>query len=283
MSSAQPTTNTSPIPLIVTGAAGRMGKRIIALATEEPARFKLAGALDRADCPQLGQDAGKVAGTSDLGVILTSNLPSPTATPPGAGRPVVIDFSAPAATRALINECQQRQIAMIIGTTGLTPDDQKLIDHAARTIPILQATNTSLGVNVLLKLVADAARQLGPDYDIEIVEAHHNLKKDAPSGTALSLAESICRATGRSLDKDLVHGREGKESLRTKATIGMHAVRMGDVVGEHTVYFASTGERIEIKHTATSRDIFVRGALRAAAWLSSQKPGRYTMANVLGL
>jgi len=135
----------------------------------------------------------------------------------------------------------------------------------------------------LLNLVAQAAQQLGPDYDIEITEAHHNQKKDAPSGTALALADALCQATGKSLDSDLVHGRHGNDALRTKGTIGMHALRMGDTVGEHTVYYATTGERIEIRHTATSRDTFVRGALRAAAFLAKQKPARYTMRNVLGL
>ncbi len=201
-----------------------------------------------------------------------------------AGNPdVIIDFSAPSATRALLKECVERKIALLIGTTGLTPADQELITQAADTIPVLQATNTSLGVNVLLAVAAQVARQLGEAYDIEIVESHHNLKKDSPSGTALSLAESICGATGRSMEKDLVHGREGHDTLRKKGTIGMHAVRMGDVVGEHTIYYATPGERIEIRHVATNRDTFVRGALRAAAFLAKQKSGRYTMRDVLGL
>ncbi len=177
----------------------------------------------------------------------------------------------------------ERKIALLIGTTGLTSADQELIDQAAQTIPILQATNTSLGVNVLLAIAAQVARQLGDAYDIEIVEAHHNQKKDAPSGTALSLAESLCKSTGRSLDKELVHGREGPDTLRKKGTIGMHAVRMGDVVGEHTIYYATPGERIEIRHVATNRDTFARGALRAALFLARQRPGRYTMNDVLGL
>jgi 4-hydroxy-tetrahydrodipicolinate reductase len=177
----------------------------------------------------------------------------------------------------------ERKIAMVIGTTGLTGEDQKAIDAAARTIPILQATNTGVGVNVLLGIAAQVARQLGEAYDIEIVEAHHNLKKDAPSGTALSLAESIAVATGRDPAKDLVYGREGHEALRKKGTIGVHAVRMGDVVGEHTIYFATGGERIEIRHVATNRDTFARGALRAAAFLAGKGAGRYGMKDVLGL
>jgi 4-hydroxy-tetrahydrodipicolinate reductase len=171
----------------------------------------------------------------------------------------------------------------LIGTTGLNAGDQRLIDDAAMHIPILQATNTSLGVNVLLDIAAKIARQLGAAYDIEIIEAHHNQKKDAPSGTALSLAESICNATGKSIDTALVHGRHGVEAKRTPGTIGMHSLRMGDVVGEHTISYATNGERIEIRHVATTRDTFARGALRAAAFLATQKPARYTMANVLGL
>jgi 4-hydroxy-tetrahydrodipicolinate reductase len=279
-----------PVGIIVSGAAGRMGRRIVAIAGESTngkSTYRVLAALDVPQCPVLGQDAGKLAGIGDLGVLVVATLPADLRTGAGGGsggsRPVVIDFSAPAGTRKLLPEAVSRGLGMMIGTTGLTPDDHAQIDQAARTIPVLQATNTSLGVNVLLKLVADAARQLGSDYDIEIVEAHHNQKKDAPSGTALSLAESICKATGRSLEKDLVHGREGKESLRRKGSIGMHAVRMGDVVGEHTVYFGAVGERIELRHVASNRDTFVRGALRAAAWLSNQKPGRYTMADVLGL
>ncbi|MGN6367277.1 MAG: 4-hydroxy-tetrahydrodipicolinate reductase [Phycisphaerae bacterium] len=265
----------STISLGISGAAGRMGKRLIALAAEQHDLFKITTAIDAPQSPVLGKDAGTIAGANAIGVALTASL---------AGNPdVIIDFSSPANTRALIKECVDRKIALLVGTTGLTPADQDLISDAANTIPILQATNTSLGVNVLLAVAAQVARQLGEPYDIEIVEAHHNLKKDAPSGTALSLAESICHATGRSMEKDLIHGREGHDALRKKGTIGMHAVRMGDVVGEHTIYYATPGERIEIKHVATNRDTFARGALRAAAFLAKQKAGRYTMANVLGL
>jgi 4-hydroxy-tetrahydrodipicolinate reductase len=265
----------STVSLGISGAAGRMGRRLIALAAEQPELFRLTTAIDAPGSPALGKDAGTVAGVQPAGVALTATL---------AGNPdVIIDFSAPAATRALLAQCVDRKIAMIIGTTGLTAADHQLIDQAAETIPVLQATNTSLGVNVLLAVAAQVARQLGEAYDIEIVESHHNLKKDAPSGTALSLAESICKATGRSMEKDLVNGREGHDALRKKGTIGMHAVRMGDVVGEHTIYYATPGERVEIRHVATNRDTFVRGALRAAAFLAQQKAGRYTMSDVLGL
>ncbi len=264
-----------PIPLGIAGAAGRMGRRLIALAAEQPAIFTLASAIDAPNCPDLGKDAGTLAGMPPAGVALTATL---------AGNPqVIVDFSVPAATRVLLRQCMERHIPLLICTTGLTADDHALIDQAAQSIPVLQATNTSLGVNLLLTVAAQIARQLGPAYDIEIVEAHHNQKKDAPSGTALSLAESICQATGRDLQRDLVHGRHGHDAKRVPSSVGMHALRMGDVVGEHTVYYATGGERIELKHIATTRDTFARGALRAAQFLAQAQPGRYTMANVLGL
>ena len=204
---------TPRVPLIIHGAAGRMGHRLIALAAEQPDRFTIVGAVDRADAPGMGQDVGRLAGVSDLNVPLTATL----ASGPWPVAPVVIDFSVPAATRVLIPQAIQRHLPLMIGTTGLTKADHDLIDSAAQTVPVLQATNTSLGINVLLKLVGQIAQQLGPDYDIELVEAHHNQKKDAPSGTALSLLESICRATGRSMEKDLVHGRVGADASAGRA------------------------------------------------------------------
>jgi 4-hydroxy-tetrahydrodipicolinate reductase len=252
-----------------------MGRRLIAFAVEQPQVFTLVCALDAPASPDLGKDAGVVAGVAKTGVNISATL--------GGDPQVIIDFSAAVATRALIKQCVERHIALVIGTTGLTAADQGLINEAAKSIPILQATNMSLGVNLLLSVAAQIARKLGEAYDIEIVEAHHNQKKDAPSGTALSLAESICKATGRSMETDLVHGRHGTDAKRKPGTVGMHAVRMGDVVGEHTVYFATGGERVEVKHIATTRDTFVPGALRAAAFLATAKAGRYTMGDVLGL
>ena len=265
----------APVSLAITGAAGRMGRRLIALALDQPATFKLAAALEAPTSPHLGADAGTLAGTNPIGIPITPTL--------STGAQVVIDFTAPAATRLLIAQCVQQKVALLIGTTGLVPGDQDLVNDAAKTIPIIQAANTGLGINVLLNIAAQIARQLGDPYDIEIVEAHHNLKKDAPSGTALALAESICNATGRNIATDLTHGRHGHDALRKKNTVGMHALRMGDVVGEHTIYYATPGERVEVRHVATNRDTFAKGALRAAAFLAGQKPGRYTMANVLGL
>ncbi|HEY4330381.1 MAG TPA: 4-hydroxy-tetrahydrodipicolinate reductase [Phycisphaerae bacterium] len=263
------------ISLGITGAAGRMGRRLVALAAETPEVFNVVCAMEAPASPELGKDAGVLAGVGATGVMVTAGL---------VGNPqVVIDFTVPAATRGVIAECVSRKIALLVGTTGLTPEDQGLIDAAAKVIPILQAANTSLGVNLLLSVAAQIARQLGSEYDIEIVEAHHNQKKDAPSGTALALAGSICAATGRDLQKDLVHGRVGHDVKRQKGTVGMHAVRMGDVVGEHTVFYATGGERIELKHVATTRDTFARGALRAARFLAGAKVGRWGMRDVLGL
>lgn len=273
--------STAPTPVIITGAAGRMGKRLISLAMAQPDRLKVVGAVDRADSPFLNQDAAQVAGAgSNCGVLILPSMPNSL---PASPRPVIIDFSVPAATRQTLKTAVERKWGMLIGTTGLTADDQKLIDEAGKTIPILQAGNTGLGINVLLAVVAQIAQKLGPDFDIEILEAHHNQKKDAPSGTAMALAESICKGTGRDLEKDLDYGRHGHEAKRIPGSIGMNAIRGGDIVGEHTVMYAGTGERIEVKHIATSRDVFASGALRAAQFLSAQQPGRYTMTNVLGL
>jgi 4-hydroxy-tetrahydrodipicolinate reductase len=195
---------------------------------------------------------------------------------------VLIDFSVPASMRHWLKVCRDRHIAMLIGTTGLQPTDHAAIDEAASEIPVLQAPNMSLGVAVLSKIAAEVAKTLGDDYDIEIVEAHHRFKKDAPSGTAMGLAEAICHATGKT-HNDLLFDRHGDDVQRLRGQIGMHALRIGDEVGRHTAYFAALGERLELTHVATSRDTFVRGALRAARWLAMQKPGRYAISNVLGV
>lgn len=262
-----------PIELAITGAAGRMGTRLIALATQD-AELKVVGAIERPDHPKLGRDAGEIAGVGPIGTALTTDLP----TSPG----IIIDFSSPASTRHWLRICRERKIAMLIGTTGLQWGDQAAIDQAAGEIPILQATNTSLGVAVLNKIAAEVAKQLGDDYDIEIVEAHHRFKKDAPSGTASTLAESILAATGKSRDA-LVYDRHGDDAARQRGQVGMHSLRIGDEVGRHTAYFAGLGERLELTHVATNRDTFVRGALRAGKWLAGKPAGRYTIADVLGL
>src|SRR5206468_10972387 len=178
--------------------------------------------------------------------------------------------------------CRDRGIAMVIGTTGLQQADHDIIDQTALHIPLLQAPNMSLGVNLLFKIVGDVAKRLGDDYDIEIVEGHHRFKKDAPSGTAMGLADAILKATGKGPDA-LVYDRHGDDVVRRRGEVGMHALRIGDEVGRHTAYFAALGERLELTHVATNRDTFVHGALKAARWLAGRKPGRYSVADVLGL
>lgn len=259
--------------IAITGASGRMGARLVAQA-RQAGTFTLEAALERGDHPMLSSDAGEVAGIGTIGVPLTSDLRS---TPQ-----VLIDFTIPASARHWLKVCRDRGIAMLMGTTGLTAADHAAIDQAASDIAILQAPNTSLGVTVLCRVAAQVAKLLGEDYDIEIVEAHHRFKKDAPSGTALALADAILSAQNKTRDA-LAHGRHGDDAMRAKGEIGMHSLRVGDEVGRHTVSFGSLGERIELTHVATNRDTFVHGALRAATWLASQRAGRYTIANVLGL
>ena len=259
--------------IAITGAAGRMGQRLVALAQQDGG-FQIAAAIERPDHPAQARDAGEVAGIGPIGVPVTYDLrPTPQ---------VLIDFTVPASLRHWLKTCRDRGIGMVIGTTGLQPQDHATIDQAAADIPVLQAPNMSLGVNLLFKIAGEVARRLGDDYDIEIVEGHHRFKKDAPSGTAMGLAESILKATGKGRDA-LVFDRHGDDCERNRGEIGMHALRIGDEVGRHTAYFAGLGERVELTHVATNRDTFVRGALQAAKWLAGQKPGRYAIADVLGL
>jgi 4-hydroxy-tetrahydrodipicolinate reductase len=252
-----------------------MGTRLIALARQS-GKFEIAGAIERSDQPALlSRDAGEVAGVGSIGLPITADL---RVTPQ-----VLIDFTVPAAMRHWLKICRDRKIAMLIGTTGLNEADHETIDQAAREIPVLQAPNMSLGVAVMYRIAGEVAKLLGDDYDIEIVEAHHRFKKDAPSGTAMGLAEAILTATTKTKEK-LVYDRHGDDVVRKRGDIGMHALRVGDEVGRHTAYFGALGERLELTHVATNRDTFVHGALRAAEWLARQsKPGRYRIADVLGL
>jgi 4-hydroxy-tetrahydrodipicolinate reductase len=250
-----------------------MGQRLIALAKQDGG-FEVAGAVERPDHPMQGRDAGEIAGVGAVGVPVTYDLKT---TPQ-----VLIDFTTPDSMRHWLKSCRDRGIAMVIGTTGLQDQDHATIERAAADIAVLQAPNMSLGVNVLFKIAGEVARMLGDDYDKEIVEGHHRFKKDAPSGTAMGLAEAILKATGKTRDS-LVYDRHGDEVVRKRGDIGMHALRIGDEVGRHTAYFAALGERLELTHVATNRDTFAHGALRAAKWLSGQKPGRYSMADLLGL
>lgn len=260
--------------LIVCGAAGRMGKRILALAVET-GKFDIVGAVERQNHPDISKNAGLVALAKQLNIKLTHAYPD--------GADIVIDFSQPEAADKSIDYCIENEAALVLGTTGLSDRQRDKIKTTSAKIPIIYGTNMSVGMNVLFSLVGKVASMLGSEYDIEIVEQHHRFKKDAPSGSALTLAENICRATGRDLSESITHGRSGKDALRKKDTVGIHAVRAGDITGVHSVIFGTLGETVTLNHAANSRDTFVRGALRAAQWLSGKEPGLYSMRDVLGI
>jgi len=251
-----------------------MGQRILALAAES-GQFDIVAAVERAGHPEMGKDAGVAAGAKPIKVMLTDAYPRTAAE-------VAIDFSQPEAVEKTIGYCLESRVALVCGTTGLNDRQRAQIKAASAKIPLLYATNMSVGMNVLFGLVGKVASILGTDYDIEIVEQHHRFKKDAPSGSALTLAENICKSMNLDFPEALVNGRSGKDALRQKGTIGMHAVRAGDITGVHSVIFGTPGETITLNHTANSRDTFAGGALRAATWLVGKKPGFYSMADVLG-
>jgi len=260
--------------LIVCGAAGRMGKRIISLAVEAD-EFNIIAAIENQDHPDIGKDAGLVAGMQPINVELGSIYPD--------GGDVVIDFSQPGAADKTIDYCRESGAALVLGTTGLSDEQREKMKAASEKVPIIYGTNMSVGMNVLFSLVGKVAAMLGDGYDIEIIEQHHRFKKDAPSGSALTLAENICTATGRDFPGSLVHGRSGNDALREKGTIGMHSIRAGDITGVHSVIFGTLGEKLTLNHTAHSRDTFARGALRAAKWLIGKEPALYSMTDVLGI
>jgi 4-hydroxy-tetrahydrodipicolinate reductase len=263
--------------IAILGAAGRMGRALIQTLPAEP-QARLAAALDRAGNPELGRDAAVLAGLPESGVPLAADL---AAALPGVD--VVIDFTRPDGTMAALQQCLQSRKALVIGTTGLSAEQKAAIADAARSIPVCFSANYSVGVNLCLRLLQIAAQTLGEAYDVEIVEAHHRHKVDAPSGTALRMGEAVAEALGRKLDQVAVYGREGETGPRDGQTIGFATVRGGDVVGDHTVMFLGEGERVEISHKASSRSNFARGALRAAVWLAGQPAGLYDMRDVLGL
>lgn len=266
------------IRVVVPGAAGRMGAQILRLVAEAE-DLEVAGAVERPGHPALGRDAGEVAGVGGaLGVPLTDDLAACL-----EAADVVVDFTSAAASLVHLDAVCRAGKAIVIGATGFTPEERAEVVRRAPEARVFLAPNMSVGVNVLLKVVADVARLLGDDFDVEIVETHHRHKKDAPSGTALALGEAVAAALGRDLAADGTHGRHGLVGERGSREIGFHAVRAGDVVGDHTVIFGGLGERVEITHKASSRETFARGALRAARWLPGQPPGLYSMLDVLGL
>jgi 4-hydroxy-tetrahydrodipicolinate reductase len=250
-----------------------MGLRILQLAHEDP-ELTVVAALDSAQSPSLGKDAGVVGGLGDIGVPVASEIDLSTHVD------AVIDFSAPEGTMAVLPTCVARRIPLIVATTGHTPAQRQEIEAAAHFTALLMAPNMSLSVNLLMKLVGQAATSLkGHGFDVEILERHHRFKKDSPSGTALHFARIIQESMGQSQFR---HGREGLVGERPPHEIGIHAIRVGDNVGEHTIVFSTLGETIELTHRAHTRDCYVRGALQAAKFLATRPPGRYTMNDVLG-
>ena len=260
--------------LIVCGASGRMGRRIIALAVEDGG-FEIVGAIETAGHGDIGKDAGLVAGVSELKVSIGDSYPG--------GADVVIDFSQPQGVDKIIEYCLGAGAGLVLGTTGLSESQIDKLKSAGEKIGVIYGTNMSVGMNVLFSLVGKVASMVGEDYDTEIIEQHHRFKKDAPSGSALTLAQNICGATGKDYPDSLVHGRSGKEAVREKGTIGIHAVRAGDIVGIHSVIFSTLGETLTLRHDAGSRDTFAYGSLRAAKWLVGKKTGLYSMAECLGI
>jgi 4-hydroxy-tetrahydrodipicolinate reductase len=267
----------SPIRVIVAGAGGRMGGRLVSL-IKESSELQLVGALERHGHASLGHDAGEVAGCGKVGVAITDDLKAM-----AAQGDVLIEFTAPEPTLAHVEIMVSARKAMVIGTTGLSLQQVSQLRSKAKPIPCVFSPNMSVGINVLLKVLPEMARIFGEDYDVEVTEAHHRLKKDAPSGTALKIAQVLAEAMGKDLNTVVAYGRKGMTGERKRGEIGIQVVRAGDIVGDHTVLFGGLGERIEVTHRAQSRDTFARGALRAAAWIVKQPPGLYDMRDVLGL
>ncbi|MEW8508002.1 MAG: 4-hydroxy-tetrahydrodipicolinate reductase [Candidatus Thiodiazotropha sp.] len=263
--------------IAVVGAAGRMGRSLVT-AVHETGGLTLSAATEHQESSFLGHDAGVLAGVGPLGVALVSDLQAVV-----DDFDVVIDFTAPSATLKHLSICREAGKRMVIGTTGLSEVEKQTLNDGAGDIAIVFAPNMSVGVNLCFKLVEMAAKTLGDDADIEIIEAHHRHKVDAPSGTALRLGEVVADTLGRDLKTCAVYGREGKTGPRDGKTIGFETIRAGDVVGEHSVWFAMEGERVEVAHKASNRMNFARGAMRAAAWVVSKETGLFDMQDVLSL
>jgi 4-hydroxy-tetrahydrodipicolinate reductase len=263
----------------IPGCAGRMGRALVQAVVASDG-LALSGAAEVAGSPALGQDAGSLAGLPPQGVLVSADL---TAALEGADG--VIDFTVPVVTAALCPLCAERGVPMVVGTTGLDEGQLEGLRRAAQQVPVVFAPNMSVGVNVLLRLAAEAARLLGPGYELEIVEAHHSNKVDAPSGTALRLAQVLAEATAEAgdLEERACYGRQGAIGKRPQHQIGVQTVRGGDIVGEHTVMYCGEGERVELVHKASSRQTFARGAVRALRWVTGREPGLYDMQDVLGL
>jgi 4-hydroxy-tetrahydrodipicolinate reductase len=263
--------------IIVCGVGGRMGGAVVR-ALRDAAGVELIGAIDKPGGARVGKDAGEISAAGHLGIPVTDHLDSVL-----KSNAVIIDFTNPEASLDFLRTAARKRTPIVIAATGFKPKQQAEIKRLARRTPTLLSANTSLGVNVLVSLLGKAAKMLGDDYDVEIVESHHRFKKDAPSGTALALGRSVAQALNRDLEKVGISGRKGIVGERSKKEIAVLSIRAGDIVGEHTVIFGGIGERLEFIHRAHSRDTFARGAIRAAQWLTKKKPGLYGMQDVLGL
>lgn len=261
----------------VCGAAGRMGKTILEVCNDND-DVEVSAAIEYSESPMIGLDAGEVAGIGKLGVSITDDIAAI-----ANQVDVIIDFTLASSIGANIQKCVTSNCKMVIGTTGLSQNDQELIKKASEKIAIVFAPNMSIGVNLCFKLLEIAAQVIGDDTDIEIIEAHHRHKKDAPSGTAIRMGEVVADTLGRDLKECAVYGREGITGERDKNTIGFETIRAGDIVGDHTVMFAADGERVEITHKASSRKTFASGAVRAARWLADKEAGLFDMQDVLNL
>ena len=267
----------APVRLAIVGGGGRMGQALARAALAGGPAASLAFVTERPGHDAIGKDAGALSGAGPAGVLVTSALP------PRGAADVWIDFTAASATASIAQAAVAAGVGLVVGTTGLDAPARAALDAAARTIPLVFSANYSVGINVMLQLIADASRALGPTYDLEIVETHHRAKRDAPSGTALRLAEALAEATGRPLPSAARYARHGDVGPRTAGEIGIQALRGGDVVGDHTVFFLGSGDRLEITHRATTRDTFAVGAVRAALWVAGRPAGLYDMRSVLGL
>jgi 4-hydroxy-tetrahydrodipicolinate reductase len=272
-----PAGGAAPAGVVVAGAAGRMGSRIVAC-LQDASDLRVVAALEASGHPSLGRDAGEAAGLGRLGIALGSDAAAAI-----TRDRILVEFSTPDATLAHLQLVAASGARAVIGTTGFSAAAREEIATLAKRAPVMMAPNMSVGVTVALTLLPLMARALGEDYDVEITEIHHRFKKDAPSGTALRMAEVVAEALGRDLRSVGVYGREGMPGERTPREIGVMSLRSGDVVGEHTVSFGTLGERVELTHRAHSRDTFARGAVRAARWIAHQPPGLYSMHDVLGL
>ncbi len=263
--------------IIIVGALGRMGVEVAKLVLEDDA-LKLNACIEYPGHPKIGEDYGTCIGKGNLGIKLTDSVAQV-----DYSNSVVVDFSSPQASRTLLKNAEGKGMKLVICTTGLNEDDLEMARTVSKKVPVIVSPNTSIGVNLLFSITQMVASKLKDDFDIEIIEAHHRFKKDAPSGTAKKLGEIVAAEMGLSYEEAVVNGREGIQSQeRSRNVIGMHAIRGGDIVGDHTVLFAGMGERVELRHIAQSRVILARGAITTAKWIANKPAGFYTMKDVLG-